>query len=169
MKRLLARLFARGAALLAVLPLAACGFTPLYAMDGVSPDLAAIDVQVPHGRTAFLLGEALDDALARDRDHAARYRLEITLTERDYSRGLNLANTAKFFEDEFTVHYKLVEIGGAKVLKQGVQSVEVTLPAADQPYAGVAAQEDAQQRAADQAAQRIRIDLASYFASKSAS
>jgi LPS-assembly lipoprotein len=165
MKRLITML----AAALAVLPLAACGFTPLYAMNGVSPDLAAIDVQVPHGRTAFLLGEALDDAFARDRDHPARYRLEVALTERDYARGLNLANTAKFFEDTFTVHYKLVQVGGdGHVLKEGVQQVEVTYPAADQPYAGVAGQEDAQKRAASQAAERIRIDLAGYFASKSA-
>jgi len=163
------RLCALFAVFLGIVPLAACGFTPLYAEPGVSPGLSAIEVRVPHGRTAFLLGEALDDAFARDRGQPPRYRLELVMTERDYSRGLNLANTAKFFEDEFTVRYKLVEIGGGRVLKEGVQSVEVTYSAADQPYAGVAAQEDAQKRAADQAAERIRIDLASYFARKSAS
>jgi LPS-assembly lipoprotein len=162
------RLLTVCASILAAGALAGCGFTPLYAVNGVSPDLASIDVQVPHGRTAFLLGEALDDAFARDRDHPARYRLDVVLTERDYARGLNLANTAKFFEDAFTVHYKLVQIGGdGHVLKESVQQVEVSYPAADQPYAGVAAQEDAQKRAAGQAAERIRIDLAGYFASRS--
>ena len=42
----------------------------------------------------------------------------------------------------------------------------VTYDSADQPYAGIAAQSDGERRAAEQVAQRIRIDLASFFASQ---
>ena len=48
-------------------------------------------------------------------------------------------------------------------MKTSSQPVEVTYAATDIPYAGIAAQEDAQQRAADQAADRIRTDLGIYF------
>jgi LPS-assembly lipoprotein len=41
--------------------------------------------------------------------------------------------------------------------------VEVTYAATDLPYAGIASQEDAQKRAADEAAERIRTDLGIYF------
>ncbi len=39
---------------------------------------------------------------------------------------------------------------------------------ADAPYAGIAAQQDAQQRAANQAAVRIRLDLSRYFTRQAA-
>jgi hypothetical protein len=52
------------------------------------------------------------------------------------------------------------------VLKTGTQPVEVTYAATDLPYAGIAAQADAQERAANQAADRIRTDLGVYFATE---
>jgi LPS-assembly lipoprotein len=51
------------------------------------------------------------------------------------------------------------------VLTHGVDPVEITYAETEQPYAGIAAQQDAQQRAADTSAQHIRVDLAEYFAS----
>jgi LPS-assembly lipoprotein len=161
------RLLSLTIAVLGALALSACGFTPLYAVEGVSPGLSAIEVRVPQGRTAFLLGESLDDAFARNREAPPAYRLDVTLSARSFSRGLNLANTAKYFEGQLTTHYQLIEIATGKVLKTGSQSVEVSYAAADQPYPGVSAEQDAQQREADEAAQRIRIDIASYFAEKS--
>lgn len=160
------RLSSIAVAILGALTLGACGFTPLYAVPDVSSGLSAIQVQAPQGRAGFLLGEQLDDAFARNRDTPAIYRLDLSLTERSYSRGLNIANTAKYFEGLLTVRYRLIEIASGKVLKTGVQPVEVTYAAADQPYAGIAAEEDAQKRAAGEAARRIRLDIAAYFAEK---
>jgi LPS-assembly lipoprotein len=65
--RVLARQIATAAALFGVLALSACGFTPLYATPGVTPGLATIKVVVPHGRTAFLLGQALEDEFGTDK------------------------------------------------------------------------------------------------------
>ncbi len=150
-------------AALAGLGLAACGFTPLYATKGLAAGMASIEVKVPHGRLAYLLSESLDDDLARDRDKPAVYRLDVTVSSRIFSRGLNLDETAAYYEDHVTVGYSLVEIATGRVLKTGAQPVEVTYAATDIPYAGIAAQEDAQQRAADAAADRIRTDLGIYF------
>jgi LPS-assembly lipoprotein len=151
---------------LAALALGACGFTPLYAINGVSPGLSAIQVHVSQGRTAFLLGEDLDDAFARNRDAPPVYRLDISITERSYARGLSIANTAKYFEGQYSVHYKLTEIATNRLLKTGAQSVQLSYAAASQPDAGIAAGEDAKARAASEAARKICLDIAEYFASK---
>jgi hypothetical protein len=42
--------------------------------------------------------------------------------------------------------------------------VELTYDSADQPYAAVAAQQDAQDRAAEEAARRIQLELAAWMA-----
>jgi LPS-assembly lipoprotein len=42
--------------------------------------------------------------------------------------------------------------------------VELTYDSADQPYASIVAQQDAQQRAAQEAARRIQLELAGWLA-----
>jgi LPS-assembly lipoprotein len=159
----LARRLAVIPAALTGLALSACGFTPLYATQGLAPGLSAIEVKVPHGRLAYLLSESLDDDLNRDRGKPAVYRLDLTVTSSAFARGLNLDETAAYYEDHVTVGYRLIEIATGRVLKASSEPVEVTYDATDLPYAGIAAQEDAQKRAADEAAQRIRTDLGVYF------
>ncbi|HLI67486.1 MAG TPA: LPS assembly lipoprotein LptE [Caulobacteraceae bacterium] len=159
------RRLAAGLIATSALALAACGFTPLYGTQGLGAGLAAIEVQVPHGRLAYLLGESLNDDLARDRSQPAAYRLDVTVSSRSFARGLNLDETAAYYEDHVTVDYKLVDIATGRVLKTGSAPIEVTYAATNIPYAGIAAQQDAQKRAADEAAQRIRTQLGIYFAS----
>ena len=48
--------------------------------------------------------------------------------------------------------------------KKGRVRVEVTYDSADQPYASIAAQQDAQDRAAEEAARRIQLELAAWLA-----
>jgi LPS-assembly lipoprotein len=153
---------------LAAASLGGCGFTPLYATPGVATGMSAIQVDVPHGRTAYLLGEDLNDLLARDHSEPARYRLQITMIEKRYPRGLNLDNTADRYESHLIVNYQLIDIASAKSLKSGSEPVEVSYSASGEPYGGIVAQQDAQKRAADQAAKRISIDLAAYFTGQAA-
>lgn len=149
---------------MATASLGGCGFTPLYAEQGVSANLSAVAVHVQKGRTGFLLSQDLEDSLARDRTTAPRYRLDIMLIERDYPRGLTINDVAIHNETHITITYHLVELATGKTLKTGVEPIEVTYAIANQPYAGVAAQQDSQERAAAAAADRIRSDLAVYFA-----
>ncbi len=158
------RRLAGGLGVAAALMLCACGFTPLYATQGLAPGLSAIDVHVSHGRLAYLLGEALDDELARDRDKPPVYRLDVTVSNRVYPRGLNLDETAAYYENDVLVDYRLVEVATGRVLRTASEPVEVSYAATVLPYADIAAQQDAQQRAADEAAVRIRTDLGIYFA-----
>ncbi len=160
MSRPLAHLMLAGAGTLA---LAGCGFTPLYAVQGVSPGLSAIDVHAPHGRTAYLLGKDLDSVFARDHSSPPVYQLNFTVAERRYPRGLRIDNVATLYETHVTVGYQLIEIATGRLVKAGVEPIQVDYDVADQPYAGIAAQQNSQERAAQEAAERIRTDLAVYF------
>ena len=164
MGRLYQRLTLAGALAVSLMGTTGCGFTPLYATPGVSPGLAAIDVEAPEGRTAYLLRERLDDALARNRSTPAAFRLDFTYVERRDPRGLGPDNSASRYELNLTVDYTLTKIVSSEVVKAGQQKVLITYDAVDAPYAGIAAQQDSQERAAAEAARRIRIDLAEYFA-----
>jgi LPS-assembly lipoprotein len=150
----------------AAVTLSGCGFTPLYAQQGVTPGLSSIEVEAPQSRTGYLLREELDDAFARDRSRAPAYRLALQIDEDRRPRGLRIDDVATRYEVSLRVDYVLIPAGTATPVTQGRAEATVTYDSADQPYAGVAAQTDAQERAATQAAQRIRLDLARWFATR---
>jgi LPS-assembly lipoprotein len=151
----------------AALPLlAGCGFTPLYATTGVTPAMAKIEVITPEGRTGHLLSEDLQDdlAIARGEGETAKYRLVMSLDERRYARGLDYQQVASWYELSLRVSYSLIDIESGKTLTAGVMPVSVSYNDPNDPYAGIVAQQDGQTRVANEAAQRIRIAIAAYFA-----
>lgn len=147
----------------AALSLGACGFRPLYAAPGVTPGLSAVQVAAPGGRAGYLLGEALGDALATGAG-APAWRLDLDLSEQRFPRGLRVDNVATRYEYVLTAAYTLREVATDAPAKVGRVRVELTYDSADQPYASVAAQQDAQERAAHEAARRIQLELATWFA-----
>jgi len=150
----------------ASLTLAGCGFTPLYASPGVTTKLAGVQVIAPEGRAGFLIREHLDDALARDKGASPLYRMSLQLSETRYPRGVRVDNVATRYEYVLTAAYNLVSVASGASVKTGQARVEVTYDSADQPYASIAAQQDAQDRAAAEAARRIELELAAWLASQ---
>ena len=146
------------------LGLAGCGFTPLYASPELGPALAAVEVTTPEGRAGALLREQLDDALGHRASLPPAYRLDVALSELRYPRGVRVDNVATRYEYVLTAAYTLTAAGGGEPLKTGKVRVELTYDSADQPYASVDAQQDAQARAAQEAARRIQIELSSFLA-----
>jgi len=145
--------------------LSGCGFTPLYASStGVAPALEAVSVSAPDGRAGFLVREQVEDALARDRNVAPRYHLTFTVTETRFPRGLRVNNIATGYELNLTAQYALEDVSAGRVVYRGVAPVQVSYNSADAPYAGITAQQDAEERAARQVAVLIRLDLSRYFA-----
>jgi LPS-assembly lipoprotein len=157
--------------IVASVALSGCGFTPLYAQQGVISNLAAVDVSVPQGRTGFLMREHLDDALGRNRDAAPAYRINLTIVENRYPRGVRIDNVATRYEYVLVANYVLNSLPSGAVAKRGSVRVELTYDSADQPYSAISAQQDAQDRAAQEAARRIQLELAAWLAAggKSAS
>jgi LPS-assembly lipoprotein len=152
-------------AILAAAPLAACaGFQPLYAMPEVAPALSSVDVVTPQGRMGYLMRQQINDELARDFATPARYRLELSLAENRIPRGIRTNNIAAEYELDLRINYRLVDNANAQELMRGDTPVTVFYDVTDAPYGGIAAQQDAQERAASQAAVQIRLDLSRRFA-----
>ena len=149
--------------------LSGCGFTPLYGQPGVSSNLASVDVVAPDGRTGFLLREHLDDALGKNRGLAPTYRMNLSLSETRYPRGVRIDNVATRYEYVLVAAYTLSSLPSGSVAKRGQVRVELTYDSADQPYSAISAQQDAQDRAAQEAARRIQLELAAWLASGSKS
>ena len=63
-----------------------------------------------------------------------------------------------------TAAYVLRSLPSGAVAKRGQVRVELTYDSADQPYASISAQQDAQDRGAQEAARRIQLELAAWLA-----
>jgi LPS-assembly lipoprotein len=144
--------------------LAGCGFTPLYATPGVSTGLSAVSVEAGKGRVAYLLRQDLDDALAHDMSRPAAWRLNLDILQTRTPRGLSINDVAERYDVALTVKYTLTAVGASTVAYAGEVNTSVSYDAADAPYAGIAARQDAQERAASDAARRIQIQLAAWMA-----
>jgi len=155
-------------ALAALAPLAGCGFTPLYAQPGVASGLTHIQVDAPKGRVGYLMREDLDDAFGHAKGDAPRYKLEMVLDQSRTAHGLTENDTAQRYELDMTVFYTLVEISTGKVATTGQVVSNVSYDSADQPYAGIAARQDTQDRLATDASQKIEVQVAAFLARKPA-
>lgn len=140
------------------------GFTPLYGEAGVVSNLAAIEVVAPEGRTGYLMRQHLDDAFAKNHQAAPAYRMALAVSETRYPRGVRIDNVATRYEYVLTADYVLAALPSGAQAKRGRVRVELTYDSADQPYASIAAQQDAQDRAAEEAARRIELELAVWLA-----
>jgi LPS-assembly lipoprotein len=164
-----ARVIFAALGLAAALPaLSACGFTPLYAQPGVTPAMAAIRVVTPEGRTGHLISEDLQDDLAVGARREPLYQLNLAVDEKRYPRGLDVQQTATWYELQVRVSYSLLDIASGRTITAGRVPVTVSYGAVQDPYAGIVAQQDGQKRAAAEASQRIRLQIADFFAGKGA-
>lgn len=152
-------------ALVAAAPaLAGCGFTPLYATPGVAPGLSSIETIAPEGRTGFLLRQSLDDVLARDLGKPPVWRLSMDLTQTRTPRGRRVDSAASRYELLLQARWKLVNVASGATALEGVTETEVTFDRADQPYAAIAADQDAEVRAAAELARKMQLQLADWIA-----
>jgi LPS-assembly lipoprotein len=142
-----------------------CGFTPLYATPGLSKGLSSIQVEAPTGRVAYLVRESLDDDLARDKDATPAYRLDFTVDQTRDPRGLTINDYAQRYQVGVTIDYTLTDLATGQVVHHGKAVSDVSYDAANDPYAGIAARQDSQQRAASDVARKIEIELAAWMAS----
>jgi LPS-assembly lipoprotein len=142
--------------------LSGCGFQPMYG-PGLSPQLASIYVEPLGERDGYELRNTLIDLLGSDgRLAGKRYRLTLTLTESN--QGVALRNDAAItrYNDTLAANFVLTDMNGATVT-EGSQTGLTAYNVTSSPYATLAAQQDADKRAAQDIAERIRLDLAAFF------
>jgi LPS-assembly lipoprotein len=157
------------AGLAAALALGACGFTPLYAVPGVSGGLTHIQVVAPQGRIGYLLGESLDDDFGHAKGDKPLYRLDMVLTEVRQAHGLTATDVAQRYEFDLKVTYTLTELSSGKAVHAGTVFSNISYDSASQPYAGIAAAQDVQDRLASDAAQKVEVQVAAWMADQHAS
>jgi LPS-assembly lipoprotein len=142
--------------------LAGCGFHPMYG-PSLSPQLASIYVEPIAERDGYELRNTLIDLLGSNGEtRGKRYRLAITL--RESNQGVALRNDAAItrYNDTLAASFVLTDMSGATVT-EGTQSGLTAYNVTSSPYATLAAQQDADKRAAQDIAERIRLDLAAFF------
>jgi LPS-assembly lipoprotein len=144
--------------------LGGCGFTPMYGTPGLSKGLASIQIEAPDGRVAYLVRESLDDDLARNKDETPAYRLVLAVDQTRDPRGLTLNDYAERYQVGVTVDYTLTDLSTGQVVHHGRAISDVSYDAANDPYAGIAARQDSQERAASDVARKIEIELAAWMA-----
>jgi LPS-assembly lipoprotein len=144
--------------------LGGCGFTPLYGTPGLSKGLSSIEVQAPNGRVAYLVRDSLDDDLARNKEETPAYRLDFTVDQTRDPRGLTLNDYAQRYQVGITVDYTLTDLSTGQTVHHGRAVSDVSYDAANDPYAGIAARQNSQERAASDVARKIEIELAAWMA-----
>ncbi len=148
-------------AMLSVL-LAACGFQPMYG-GRMAPQMAAIYVEPIPEREGYELRNTLIDILNSDGSQTGkRYRLQVTL--RESSQGIALQNDATItrYNNTLEASYVLSDAKGT-VLTQGAEKELSAYNVAQSPYATLVAEQDANKRAAQDIAERIRLSLGAWF------
>lgn len=149
---------------LAALAASACGFTPLYG-DGAGTGLSRMAVSTPDDRFGYRLREALEDALGTDLGAAPAWRLTTTAEQSVRPIGRRIDDTAARYELTVRLVWTLTPVAGGSPLS-GTETAVVTYASADQPVAAIAAQEDAEVRAAAELARGVRLDLLTALAGR---
>ena len=148
----------------ASLALCACGFTPLYG-EGAGVALSRVAVTTPDDRFGYRLREALEDAFGADLGAAPAWRLETTVEQDRRPVGRRIDDTAARYELIVRMSWVLTPASGGEPVT-GVETAVVTYASADQPVAAIAAQEDAEVRAAAELAREVRLDVLAAIAGR---
>ena len=162
----------RASAIIIAVLLGGCGFHPLYGgMNGeMNATLSSIYVEPVPDRIGYELRNTMIDLLdGPGSASGASYRLRLTLNET--TQGIALQNDATItrYNDRLTVTYELTDAAGKAMTngtETGLSASNVLPSSASANYGTLAAQQDADKRAAQDIAERIRLDLNVYFAKR---
>jgi LPS-assembly lipoprotein len=149
--------------------LGACSFRPLYAVHGSSPAAQAvfgsIYVDPIEGeRIGYELRNVLIDGLeGAAKPGEALYRLKVTAKQSIEGIAVEPNATTTRYNYLLFAHYELSSMRTGSVLKSGDETTLGAYDVVASPYSTIVAQQAAQQRAAEDIAARIQVDLAVFL------
>jgi LPS-assembly lipoprotein len=150
---------------LLLLPLlAGCGFRPMYGDTRLEPQFKSIYVEPVADADGYELRNTLISLLGADGNARGKaYRLHLTLNEtnRDVVIENNTTDISRY-NDTLVVNYTLTDAKGTEIT-HGSQSSLASYNVAPSPYATLSTQQDSDKRAAEDIADRIRMDLGAFF------
>lgn len=140
--------------------LAGCGFRPLYATGAQSgAAIGPVVIDRIEGKSGHVLKTELDLLLDLERGSGPIKRLSIRLTESFGLVGLRVDEASSRADLRLAAAYTLFDDQGKELLRGVADSVaSYEVPASS--YGGIAAQNDARERAAELLAERIRAEIA---------
>jgi LPS-assembly lipoprotein len=156
------------AALAAALPLAGCGFHPLYGERESSPRidarLADVGIDVIANRPGQILRNELLDRMS-PRGVAARpaYYLGVQLIETRQDFAIRQDETATRSNVVLSARFTLRRASDSQVVHDGIAVVRNSYDLLRNKFATLAAEDDARTRALRELAEEIRTRLAIYF------
>ena len=161
------RLSRRAMLALGLLPLAGCGFHPLYAKSQEAeyePELAAIKVAPIADRIGQQLELSLREAFnPRGVDVEPRYTLNITLILSRIDLGIQRDASATRGRVDVTAAIILADSSTAKILYQSRTKSTSSFNVVDDAYASHIAEDDARTRTVRDLTDEIRTRLAFYL------
>lgn len=155
--------------LLALLPLAACGFEPLYGNRQQSGDAVFNDFQqikiatIPERSGQLLRNDLLDRLNYGGEPQQPRYELKVNLKETEREVLVRADQVATAVDLTLSASYQLVDLSNGTVLSSASPQSIVRYNVLASPYATLSSAQDARRRAAEQLADDIRTRLGVYF------
>jgi LPS-assembly lipoprotein len=142
-----------------------CGFTPMLAPRDGAVAIGPIYVPEVPGKSGHVFRTELERLLDAERGQGPLRRLEVSLSETVESLALRVDESATRSDLRLNASYVLYDADGAPLISGSVYSV-ASYDIPPSAYGEVAAQNDARERAAQQLAERMRIELALKLAGK---
>jgi LPS-assembly lipoprotein len=154
--------------------LAGCGFQPLYntASSGnqVEHNLASITVAEPQSRLDQLIrNEVIASISPPGSAGGSAYRLEIHSKADEFTSIENINTEPSRLQYKVNTSYTLYDNQTGKPMHNGKTFSHVSYDRVDAPAANLQALNNAQERAAREIGQDIRLRLAAYFAKNGSS
>jgi len=160
------------AALGAVSSLAGCGLRPLYAPEAggaeVARRLAAVRIEVPKTRLGWTFADLLRRELGFAGSAGTRYRLTVELERRRNVLAVQLDDSVTRYELTLIARFRLFDLEEGRELLRSEDRRVAGYGVLRQPYATLAAEQDAERRAAAALARAIRNRLALFFREQAA-
>jgi len=151
-------------ALALMLLVSACGLRPLYSGGGggkVSQVLRSVDVSAIDGKAGWLMRNALNDRLGRDRSIPAQYRLEVELDDQISGFGVRRDDAVTRERRTLRARYRLVDAAQGTVLLDATAGSDAGIDVVSSEYATIAAENTALERLsqilADQIVARVAL------------
>lgn len=152
----------------AAISLAGCGFRPLYAVgttpDGMSSYFGQVYVDPIPGRQGVHLRNQLLDAMTPDGTPTnAAYNLNVQLS--DTKEGLAIQENTQITRYNYTLtaKYELRDAVSNEVLDKGTARAIAAYNVVDSQFGTQSAERDAQERAAREVGEDIRLRIGLYF------
>ncbi|MES1991904.1 MAG: hypothetical protein V4441_13270 [Pseudomonadota bacterium] len=157
------------ALVLPALPLAACGFHPLYGDNGTltsnASSLASITVEAPENAVGRKLRYNLLDNLNNGGEQPLNPAYRLSMFPTNYSQDVAVQQDASVTRatSVLVVPYVLISNATGKVVYRSTAQARSSYNRSDSEFANLSAAEDAEKRTAEAVANDIRMQVSVYF------